>query len=121
MANAVKSKAKLDFNGMSLDLWIRNETGMTVDRYASAVLRGHWGGLLDMQLLSDELRRPFVVYILRGGSKNTLATKIMEVHPRHQEDLDGQQSCAKAGPIMLLFQGRVHYDALDFVGPQQTV
>jgi hypothetical protein len=116
VSNAVVSRASEDFNGMSLQEWVQNETGMSIQKYAHAVLRGHWGGLVDMQILSDALRRPFVVYVYDRRQMSE-ATKIMEVHPKSAPGF----SCAPNGPILLLYQGRVHYDALDYVRTVQNV
>ena len=103
VTSAVLRRADHQFNGQTLEQWIQQETGLTADKYAQAVQRGLWGGVVEMQLLADELRRPFVVYAKQGHSKE--AHKIIEVHPVRDE-------CADAGPIVLLYQGRVHYDAL---------
>lgn len=103
MASAVVRRCADQFNGQTLEQWIQQETGLTTKKYAEAVQRGLWGGVVEMQLLADELARPFVVYSKTEPSKQ--AHKIIEVHPSREE-------CANSGPIVLLYQGRVHYDAL---------
>jgi len=91
-------------DGMSLKDWIMHETGLSVEAYAHAIGRSHWGGYVEMKLLCDHFCRPVVLY---GNYSGTKATRLEVIEP----------SCSPVtaqGPIVLLHNGRVHYDALDF-------
>jgi hypothetical protein len=92
-------RANEDFSGLKLKDWILLETDKTVEAYAQAIKTHHWGGYLEMKLISDFLCRHIVVYGNYSNAKAEHLTTVETSRPLRE-------------PIYLLYSGRVHYDAL---------
>lgn len=98
-----------NFNDLTLSNWILYETGLTAEQYSHQILFHKWGGALEMKLLSDFFNRSIVVYSRSGsrsGSRGSQADRILVVHPSEREE------CPSKGPILLLYSGNSHYDAI---------
>ena len=114
VAHAITHWQNEKFNGMSLADWIRHETSWTIPQYVYAVRNGLWGGATEMFILSNILQRPFVVYgTPKVHGQSMTATKLYEI----QSSIASQ--CSPGGPIMLLYKGSNHYDALITVARQK--
>lgn len=89
------------FEGLPLKDWIAFEyDGMTVDQYADQIRQRLWGGPIEMKLLADQFRRPFVVYQFAG--KGPKAKQLLAVMPSTKDN---------ELPVYLLYCGN-HFDAL---------
>lgn len=89
------------YNGLTLKEWVSHEwPNLTFEKYTAAISQGNfWGGTVEMFLLSEHLKRSFVVY---KDQKNGTGKKILYL-----------VTDTKEPEILLFFNGINHYDALE--------
>lgn len=97
LARFVADNPQLEIAGDSIEEWVRWDSGSSCDSYARRMHQGHWGGGIEMAAFAQLKGVNVHVYEQRGGQFKRI-------------------SCFNSSnahrTVHVLYQGRMHYDAL---------
>jgi len=100
VANFIARHPKLEIAGDTIEEWVRWDANTTCGKYANRMASGGWGGGIEMAACS--LLKRINVHVYERQRSGQFKRISCFNHP----------SAPKASTVHVLYQGRMHYDAL---------